>query len=1092
MPDNRKRKKNNDILAGLEAEITTLRFECDTLRGQCDALRLERDALRRDVKRLIGDASHWKTCFDNINNAAFWKISQPVRFILDKLKKTHRLIPANRDLSKYLVPDNRESLRYEDLPKTLHPSGAIAVHIHLFYPDLLDEFCFYLNNIPFKFDIYVSVLEKADKNEIKRKLKNVKNTNRVIVKETPNIGRDLGPFFTLFSKKLIKYDYLLHFHSKKSLYSGFEQSDWRQNMLERLLGSEELVYKIITLFEQYNTGLYFPETTNMPMFAESWCGCAGKGRELCRKLGITFEEGIFNYPMGSFFWAKKEAIQPLFDLNLTYTDYPKEPIPNDGTILHALERILPFVVKPQNIVIYEKTKELFQFNLSNSLFRNYGACTMEGFSIFYEKYNCISFDIFDTLITRLVLEPDDVFYFIEALVKKHISIEVPFISLRKEAEAAARQEFGWKTNIHHIYSKLAEICRLSIEEAEKIKEIEIQAEMDLCIPRRDMLDIFNHLKSQKKNIVLISDMYLTSEIITLMLNKSGYFGWDELVVSCENGLRKDTGEMWNWFIKTHDTSSHIHIGDNFISDAQIPCGLGLDISTILNPLHNFKHSSLWQKYKNEINLSPSRSLLFGNIINNWLFNSPYTGITEDLEPYISDLYEIGHALFAPVLFSFCYNLVNNKEHDIYLFLSREGYILEQIYNIIESKTNPDLKEKRGKYFLSSRRTASFSTVETKEDIKNLLDYYFTGRLKDAVKARFDGAKRFSDKVSMRSIALPNELTTAYDELRPLIPEIIAQAENERYEYMNYVEKIICGSKNPAVIDLGYSGTIQKYLSRLTKRKVDGFYLILRNDAIDFPNDSNADGMYRQSDEIFEMDLFFESFLIAPYGQLLFFNNGMPVFKSDDNKMSKKVEPIQQGILDFTHTLSELIEKYEIDFKPGKQLLMKFVAEITNSSVISNELYDFFVVEDDYSNGNTIRAYDKYMSSTRKIRNLDKKIFQPSHLRFHADVCVRDGNHLCVLGWCTIEEYDAIDTNIYAEIYYSDQSRDTYMLRKIERRDVADFLSDPRVLWSGYCLDIWIEGLTYKDFTIRILAEHGGIYYELAAKLEPQFNVKEGE
>jgi lipopolysaccharide biosynthesis protein len=33
----------------------------------------------------------------------------------------------------------------------------------------------------------------------------------------------------------------------------------------------------------------------------------------------------------------------LFGLNLGWDDYPEEPVPIDGTILHALERLLPFV-----------------------------------------------------------------------------------------------------------------------------------------------------------------------------------------------------------------------------------------------------------------------------------------------------------------------------------------------------------------------------------------------------------------------------------------------------------------------------------------------------------------------------------------------------------------------------------------------------------------------------------------------------------------------------------------------------------------------------------------------------------------------------
>jgi lipopolysaccharide biosynthesis protein len=53
----------------------------------------------------------------------------------------------------------------------------------------------------------------------------------------------------------------------------------------------------------------------------------------------------FNFPVGTMFWARTAALSPLFELNLNWNEYPVEPIDHDGTILHAIERLIPFVVK---------------------------------------------------------------------------------------------------------------------------------------------------------------------------------------------------------------------------------------------------------------------------------------------------------------------------------------------------------------------------------------------------------------------------------------------------------------------------------------------------------------------------------------------------------------------------------------------------------------------------------------------------------------------------------------------------------------------------------------------------------------------------
>lgn len=40
------------------------------------------------------------------------------------------------------------------------------------------------------------------------------------------------------------------------------------------------------------------------------------------------------------FWARSDAVRSLLSLPLTYEDFPDEPLPPDGTIAHALERLI--------------------------------------------------------------------------------------------------------------------------------------------------------------------------------------------------------------------------------------------------------------------------------------------------------------------------------------------------------------------------------------------------------------------------------------------------------------------------------------------------------------------------------------------------------------------------------------------------------------------------------------------------------------------------------------------------------------------------------------------------------------------------------
>jgi lipopolysaccharide biosynthesis protein len=38
-------------------------------------------------------------------------------------------------------------------------------------------------------------------------------------------------------------------------------------------------------------------------------------------------------------------------LDLSWDDYPEEPLPEDGTMLHAIERLLPFIAEHEGYQI---------------------------------------------------------------------------------------------------------------------------------------------------------------------------------------------------------------------------------------------------------------------------------------------------------------------------------------------------------------------------------------------------------------------------------------------------------------------------------------------------------------------------------------------------------------------------------------------------------------------------------------------------------------------------------------------------------------------------------------------------------------------
>ncbi|EKD69921.1 MAG: glycosyl transferase, group 1, partial [uncultured bacterium] len=94
--------------------------------------------------------------------------------------------------------------------------------------------------------------------------------------------------------------------------------------------------------EDDHLGIVYPDDPHLM----GWTENKPAADKLALRLDMNnLPDGNFSFPIGNMFWVRPKAIQPLFDLKFTWDSYPVEPLPGDGTLLHALERISPLVVE---------------------------------------------------------------------------------------------------------------------------------------------------------------------------------------------------------------------------------------------------------------------------------------------------------------------------------------------------------------------------------------------------------------------------------------------------------------------------------------------------------------------------------------------------------------------------------------------------------------------------------------------------------------------------------------------------------------------------------------------------------------------------
>lgn len=113
----------------------------------------------------------------------------------------------------------------------------IAVFCHMFHADLFSEVARYLANIPVPAHLYFSTSTEENRSKLREMFP------RAVVEVVPNRGRDIAPKFVTFARIHDGYDYVLHLHTKAS------SAAWRRHLFEHLIGSPNIVAKILNAFE---------------------------------------------------------------------------------------------------------------------------------------------------------------------------------------------------------------------------------------------------------------------------------------------------------------------------------------------------------------------------------------------------------------------------------------------------------------------------------------------------------------------------------------------------------------------------------------------------------------------------------------------------------------------------------------------------------------------------------------------------------------------------------------------------------------------------------------------------------------------------
>jgi predicted HAD superfamily hydrolase len=302
-----------------------------------------------------------------------------------------------------------------------------------------------------------------------------------------------------------------------------------------------------------------------------------------------------------------------------------------------------------------------------------------------------SFDIFDTLLTRLVSEPTEIFKICgdRALQFGWINFSAKtFREVRVQAELRSRLFYeGREATLDEIYRELANTLEIPTETIDKLKHLELEVEAEYLVAVPKALSMLEQARRSHSSVLFISDMYLPEDFLKERLKQHGFWQeGDRLYVSSQ--LRKSKGQG-NLFLKVLEDlnlrpQALTHMGNNWRSDVAKSRSLGIN-SIYFNDANPNRYELILQKHANVTN--GITSLLAGI--------SRYTRLTQAVEtPKEALIRDLAASVAAPILTAYTTWILQQakaKQLARIYFLARDGEILLQIAKELAPKIYPEVE-----------------------------------------------------------------------------------------------------------------------------------------------------------------------------------------------------------------------------------------------------------------------------------------------------------------------------------------------------------------------------------------------------------------
>ena len=437
----------------------------------------------------------------------------------------------------------------------------------------------------------------------------------------------------------------------------------------------------------------------------------------------------------------------------------------------------------------------------------------------------VTFDFFDTLIFRLCAEPSDLFMEVgRQLAERGLLVSdvspAAFRTIRLTAEAKAREAIARsgkcpEIGLADIYADLRGV----VTDPAAARELEFSVERSVCFLNPAMRSAVEHVRALGCKTAILSDTYFTADQLLRLLEDHDVPRslFDGILVSCERGKAKwHNGTLFTEMLRQFDVhpGEVLHIGDNLHADVHMARRLNIDTLQYYRSTPHLKSIFAGERKQ----LSPGEPSV--GSLETVRVLSARKAESED------DAFRDGALILGPVLSRFadwCVAKYARAGVTRVLSLMREGELLGELLRRSAEASGVQLDVVT--CYASRMATARAAMPEVSAD---------------SASALLEGAQQMTPQEILEILGLGEEASHFLDDETRLKPLASAQAAadllkvlfrmpliRDRIELRHresrdlafeYLSHLIGDQEKVGVLDLGWSGSIQRNIARILRSK----------------------------------------------------------------------------------------------------------------------------------------------------------------------------------------------------------------------------------------------------------------------------------